>query len=97
LNQISGITQEEEKERNEGIDSVLLADNSPVNAAPVKSQKTNNSSKQMKEMEANIQNLMFGTQKTVGAKIQNFDPSNDLFKPAGESQQKIGGGSLFGD
>jgi hypothetical protein len=44
LNQISGITQEEEKERNEGIDSVLLADNSPVNAAPVKSQKANNSS-----------------------------------------------------
>jgi hypothetical protein len=97
LNQISGITQEEEKERNEGIDSVLLADNSPVNAAPVKSQKANNSSKQMKEMEANIQNLMFGTQKTVGAKIQNFDPSNDLFNPVGESQQKIGGGSLFGD
>ena len=51
----------------------------------------------MKEMETNIKNQMFGPQKTVGAKILNFEQSNDLMKPGGESQQKIGGETLFGE
>jgi len=84
LNQISGISQEEEKERNDGIDSAVgLLGSSPVNAAPVKAQKSNNSSKQAKEMEAEMQKNIFGSSKTM--KIVNFDPSNDLMKPAGES------------
>jgi hypothetical protein len=84
LNQISGITQEEEKERNDGLDSAVgLLGSSPVNAAPVKSQKSNNSSKQAKEMEAEMQKNIFGTSKTQ--KIVNFEPSIELTKPAGDS------------
>jgi hypothetical protein len=64
----------------------------------MKTQKTvNNSSKEMKEMEASMQNQMFGkSHTTAGMKIKNFEAGdNDLIKPAGESLKVIGG--LFGN
>jgi hypothetical protein len=41
---------------------------------------------------------MFGPKNTIGSKIlKNFEPSNDLMKPGGESHQKIDSGKFFGD
>ena len=51
----------------------------------------------MKEMEARMQNQMFGkSHTTAGMKIKNFEAGdNDLIKPAGESLKVSGG--LFGN
>ena len=51
----------------------------------------------MKEMEASMQNQMFGkSHTTAGMKIKNFEAGdNDLIKPAGESLKLSGG--LFGN
>ena len=89
LNKLQGISLEEEKERNEGIDQVLF-DASATNGAPKKSSKGNNSSTQLKEMEASISKNMFGSESMAGTKIKNFDATdnsssqkkdNELIKP----------------
>jgi hypothetical protein len=37
----------------------------------------------MKKMEPEMQNNMFGSSKTLGGKILDFDAGNDFVKPTG--------------